>query len=87
MSNKQTFGFHLDQKVITWYRTTYYIDADSKDEAEALAIQMHEDGELESLDWHKISGLEQIVLVADNGGEATEEIISEDNELIYSNKS
>jgi hypothetical protein len=36
----KTFNFYLDQKVTTWYRTNYEVEAESLEEAEKKAIQL-----------------------------------------------
>lgn len=79
------FVFNLDQKVTTWMRTEFTIEAETLTEAKELAIKFHLDGETEDIKWTQIEGCYDKLEVDDNDGESTEEIYF--NGLpIYSNE-
>ena len=81
----KTFNFNLDQKVTTWYRTEFEIEAESLEEAKEKAIQLYKQDDLDEFTWQQIDGTEEIITIDDNGGFATVEIYTVDGELIFEN--
>lgn len=47
----EKFNFNLDQKVTTWYRTNFEVEAETLEEAKQKAIQLYETGELDDISW------------------------------------
>ena len=80
------FNFYLDQKVTTWYRTNFEVEAESLEEAEKKAIQLYEKGELDELTWVQIDGTEELMSVDENGGFATAEIYTDNGTMIFENE-
>jgi len=70
----QTFDFYLDQKVTTWMRTHFEVEAETVEEAKKLAIEKYESGDLEEISWDEIDGVKETLEPEDNGGESTVEI-------------
>jgi hypothetical protein len=70
----QTFDFFLDQKVTTWMRTPYSVEAETVEEAKKIAIEKYESGDLEEISWDEIDGVKETLEPEDNGGESTVEI-------------
>jgi hypothetical protein len=80
------FNFYLDQKVTTWYRTNFEVEAESLQEAEKKAIQLFEKGELDELTWVQIDGTEELMSVDENGGFSTAEIYTDNGTMIFENE-
>jgi len=78
------FVFNLDQKVTTWMRTEFTIEAENLTEAKELAIKFHLDGETEDIEWTQIEGCYEKLENDENGGECTEEIYF-NGLLVYTN--
>lgn len=78
------FVFNLDQKVTTWMRTEFTIEAENLTEAKELAIKFHLDGETEDIEWTQIHDTTDRMRVDENGGECTEEIYF-NGLLVYTN--
>ena len=78
------FVFNLDQKVTTWMRTEFTIEAENLTEAKELAIKFHLDGETEEIEWTQIEGCYEKLENDENGGECTEEIYF-NGLLVYTN--
>jgi hypothetical protein len=79
------FIFNLDQKVTTWMRTEFTIEAETLTEAKELAIKFHLDGETEEIAWTEIEGCYEKMKVEENGGESTEELYF-NGFLVYTNE-
>jgi len=79
------FIFNLDQKVTTWMRTEFTIEAETLTEAKELAIKFHLDGETEEIGWTQIEGCYDKIGIEENGGESTEELYF-NGLLVYTNK-
>lgn len=79
------FIFNLDQKVTTWMRTEFTIEAETLTEAKELAIQFHLDGETEEIEWTQIEGCYEKMDTEENGGESTEELYF-NGLLVYTNE-
>lgn len=78
------FVFNLDQKVTTWMRTEFTIEAENLTQAKELAIKFHLDGETEDIEWIQIDGCYDKMEVDDNDGYSTEELYF-NGLLVYSN--
>jgi hypothetical protein len=81
----ETFNFYLDQKVTTWYRTEFEVEAESLEEAKEKAIQLYKQDELDDFGWEKLGGNEEIMTIEDNGNFATAEIYTDDGTMIFDN--
>jgi hypothetical protein len=79
------FIFNLDQKVTTWMRTEFTIEAETLTEAKELAIKFHLDGETEEIEWTQIEGCYEKMDTEENGGESTEELYF-NGLLVYTNE-
>jgi hypothetical protein len=80
-----TFNFNLDTKVTAWKRQEFEITANTLEEAKELAKQFYKDGEADSLLWEDIDCTTDIMSVGDNGGKATQELLTIDGEVITDN--
>ena len=78
------FVFNLDQKVTTWMRTEFTIEAENLTQAKELAIKFHLDGETEDMEWIQIDGCYEKMEVDDNDDYSTEELYF-NGLLVYSN--
>jgi len=81
----KTFNFNLDQKVTTWYRTEFEVEAESLEEAKQKAIQLYKEDDLDEFTWEQLGGNQEIMTIDDNGGFATAEIYTDDGTLIFEN--
>jgi len=82
----KTFDFYLDTKVTTWYRTPFEIEAETLEEAQALAIKFVENDHHSELSWEHIDGTIEKMSLEDNGGESTDELYYEPvGEMIWDN--
>jgi hypothetical protein len=87
----QKFEFYLDQKVTTWMRTEFEVEAETIEEAKKLAIQKFNDGDLGEIPWEEVDCCQEVMTVEENGGFSTAEIYYADDEFkgmdeFYSNK-
>ena len=80
-----TFQFHLDQKVTTWMRTDFEIDAIDEEEAKLKALELLKSGEISEMPWDEIMDTKETMSVEDNFGDPTEELYTSDGDLIYQN--
>ena len=80
-----TFNFNLDTKVTAWKRQEFTITANTLEEAKELALQFYKDGEVDCLPWEDIDFTTDMMSVGDNGGEATQELLTIDGEVITDN--
>ena len=81
----EIFNFNLDQKVTTWYRTEFEVEAESLEEAKQKAIQLYKQDELDEFTWEQIDGTEEIMTIEDNGNCSTAEIYTDDGAMIFDN--
>lgn len=70
----EKFNFELDQKVTVWMRTPFEIEAETLEEAKQKAIEFHQKGNTENLGWVELGGTQEFLSVEENGGEPTEEL-------------
>ena len=86
----KTFEFFLDQKVTTWMRTEFEVNASDLNEAVKIAKQKLEDGDLEDIGWQEIMDTKEVLQPSDNNGESTAEMynMNERGDLleVYNNK-
>ena len=80
-----TFYFNLDTKVTAWKRQEFEITAKTLKEAKELAIQFYKDGEADLLDWEDVDDTTELLSVGDNGGNATQELLTIGGDLIADN--
>ena len=81
----KTFEFNLDQKVTTWYRTNFEVEAETLEDAKKKAIQLYQNDELDEFTWEQIDGTEEIMTIEDNGNCSTAEIYTIDGTMIFDN--
>jgi nicotinate-nucleotide pyrophosphorylase len=81
----EEFNFNLDQKVTTWYRTNFEVEAESLEEAQKKAIQLYESGKLDNISWEQIDGTIELMSVDENGGFTTAEIYTDNGTMIFEN--
>jgi len=81
----KVFEFYIDQKVTSWYRTKFEIEADTEDEAWKKSIEFVKEGKAEEIGWDEVEGVVTPMDVTDNDGYSTEEIYSEDGSMVYQN--
>ncbi len=71
----KTFDFHLDQKVTTWMRTEFEIEAKTLKEAIEIAKQKFDRGDLDEINWEEIDGLSnEVMQPSENNNQPTAEI-------------
>jgi hypothetical protein len=80
-----TYDFMLDQKVTTWYRTPFEIEAETFEEAKELAIKFVKEGKHDSIGWEQVDDVIEFMSVIDNDGQATEELKTDDFDEIWNN--
>ncbi len=80
------YDFFLDQKVTCWMRTCFTVDAQTEDQARAMAIAMHAEGGLDELPWELVEGTHEPLSPDENGGMATEEMFDHDTRLVITNE-
>jgi hypothetical protein len=81
----KVFEFYIDQKVTSWYRTKFEIEADTEEEARQMSIDFVKEGKAEEIGWEELEGVITPMDVTDNDGFSTEEIYSEDGSMVYQN--
>jgi hypothetical protein len=86
----KTFDFFLDQKVTTWMRTDFSIEAEDLNEAVKIAKEKFNNGDLEDIGWQEIMDTKEVLQPSDNNGESTAEMynMNERGDLleVYNNK-
>jgi len=81
----ENFYFYLDQKVTTWMRTNFEVEAESFEEAVKKANEMYESGKLNDIGWDEVGSTKETMDTKENDGYSTEELYYEDGNLIYQN--
>ena len=81
----ENFYFYLDQKVTTWMRTNFEVEAESFEEAVKKANEMYESGKLNDIGWDEVDSTKETMKTKENDGYSTEELYYEDGNLIYQN--
>lgn len=80
-----TFDFYVDQKVTTWYRTHYEIEAGNLEEAKKKAVEFFEKGNTSDLPWEQYDGTTELMSVEENGGASVTEIYTDMGEMVFHN--
>jgi hypothetical protein len=83
---KKTFSYHLDQKVTTWMRTHFEIEALNRADANERAVNFINSDEIETLTWDELADVKEVMSVEDNGGASTKELYTSIGELVYHNE-
>jgi hypothetical protein len=81
----KVFEFYIDQKVTSWYRTKFEIEADTEDEARKKSIEFVKEGKAEEIGWEEVEGVVTPMDITENDGYSTEEIYYEDGSMVYQN--
>lgn len=81
----KVFEFYIDQKVTSWYRTKFEIEADTEDEAWKKSIEFVKEGKAEEIGWDEVEGVVTPMDVTENDGYSTEEIYYVDGSMVYQN--
>jgi hypothetical protein len=81
----ENFYFYLDQKVTSWMRTNFEVEAESFEEAVKKANEMYESGKLNDIGWDEVDSTKETMDTKENDGYSTEELYYEDGNLIYQN--
>lgn len=76
-----TFDFFLDQKITTWMRTRFYIEATSREEA-IEKVKKDYNKFTDNEGWDEIPDVQEKMSVKDNGGFSTEEIYEDDYPIV-----
>lgn len=79
----ENFDFYVDQKVTTWYRTHFQVEAENKEEAKQKAIEFYEQGNTEDISWEDTADFQELMSVEDNGGSPVTEIYNDMGELVF----
>ena len=79
----KTYFFYVDQKVTSWYRTDFEIEADNLEEAKKQAAQFFEEGNTLDLPWEQCDETIEPMSVEENGGESVTQIFTDSSELFY----
>lgn len=86
----KTFEFFLDQKVTTWMRTEFEVDANDLNEAVKIVKEKFHRGDLDEIGWQEIMDTKEVLQPSDNGGESTAEIYNMNGRgdvmQVYNNK-
>lgn len=79
------FHFYLDEKVTTWMRTNFSVEAESLEDARQKAVDMMLSGETREYSWEQIPETIEQMNPEDNGGLSTKEIYDEDGRIVFIN--
>ena len=79
----KTYFFYVDQKVTSWYRTDFGIEANNLEEAKKQAAQFFKEGNTLDLPWEQCDETIELMSVEDNGGESVTQIYTDTSELFY----
>lgn len=86
----KTFDFFLDQKVTSWMRTEFSIEAKDLNEAVMIAKERLDRGDIDEIGWDEVMDTKDVLQPEDNGGETTAEMyyMNERGDVlqVYNNK-
>jgi len=87
----KSFNMYLDQKITTWMRTEFEVEAETIEEAKKLAIKKYERGDLDEIGWVEVENSQEVMQPKENDGFATAELyywddVAKGNDEFYSNK-
>jgi len=80
----QTFEFHLDKKVTSWYRETHYVDAETLQQAQKIMIDKFADGNTDDTFNYqeKIDDTWEELTPQENDNQPTRELWCEDSSML-----
>ena len=82
----EQFQFFFDQKVTSWNRTNFEVEAENYEEAKKLAIELVKNGKVSEYSWEPIFETTELMSKEENDGQPTEELYSsKDYQTIYQN--
>jgi hypothetical protein len=79
------FEFYVDQKVTTWMRTKFTIEAESNEIARQKAVDAVRQGDVDDIPWEECADIKEIMEPKDNGDFSTTEIFEEDGTYVWTN--
>ena len=82
-TTSKTFDFYVDQKVTTWYRTHFEIEAENLQEAKIKAKEFFDKGNTSDLPWEQYDGTTELMSVEENRGASVTEIYTDMGEMVY----
>ena len=87
----KTFNMYLDQKITTWMRTEFNVQAETLEEAKVFAEEMYSRGDLDEIPWIEVDMSKEVMRPEENDGQATAELYHWDdllkgNDEFFSNK-
>lgn len=80
-----TYRYYSDEKITIWRRSYYEIEAETKEEADSLAIEGISNGDLDVYDSEFLYATEEPLTPKENEDNPTFEIYDEEDELLYTN--
>ena len=80
METNKTFEFFIDEKVTTWYRTRFNVQADNQEDAISKAINMVQSGDTELFSWEELESCLERMTVAQNNNNPTIELYTSNGE-------
>jgi len=81
----EKFEFYVDQKVTTWMRTKFTIEAESNEIARQKAVDAVRQGDVDDIPWEECADIKEIMEPKDNGDFSTTEIFEEDGTYVWTN--
>jgi hypothetical protein len=80
----QTFEFHLDKKVTSWYRETHYVDAETLQQAQKIMIDKFLDGNTDDTFNYQeqIDDTWEEITTQENDNQPTKELWCEESKLL-----
>ena len=81
----QKFNFYLDEKVTTWMRTNFSVEAESLEDARQKAVDMVLAGDTTEYPWEQIPETIEQMNPEDNGGSSTKEIFESNGNIVFIN--
>jgi hypothetical protein len=80
METNKTFEFFIDEKVTSWYRTRFNVQANNQEEAISKAIRMVESGDTELYSWEELESCAERMTIAENYNNPTIELYTSNGE-------
>ena len=81
----ETFDFYLDTKITTWMRTKFEVEAENSELAWLKAKDMVTSGDTDQISWEEVMDTQEVMSTEENDGFSTQELYTNEGELIYSN--
>ena len=79
------FEFYVDQKVTTWMRTKFTIEAESNEIARQKAVDAVRQGDVDDIPWEECADIKEIMEPKDNGDFSTTEIFEDGGTYVWTN--